>query len=190
MSENFGFANEQLIQEKREDLLHLGVRRIRFYHYKTDMTQNMFTTCILLDDKNRIISRGVSICSLLDAFEKKKGRLISFGRAFGAAENKKTSREISFKKEDKRNLDYVQRVRRFKDNDEWIEFVRNLSDYGITHTSCCVNENGRGEETLIRYNIPYTWNIHETSCFFKYKSEFKPVATSHEVSRFECVSWT
>lgn len=190
MSENFGFKNEQLIQEKIEDLLYLGVRSIKFYHYKTDMTQNMFTVCLLLDNENRIISRGVSICSLLDAFEKKKGRLISFGRAFGSAQGEETSREISFKPGNKRYLDYVQRIKRFGDVEESKNFVRHLSEYGIDHTSWCVNENGRGEETLVRYHIPYTWNIHKASCFFKYKSEFKPVPTGHEVFRFECTSWT
>lgn len=44
------------------------------------------TVCYLLDDENRVVSRGYSLCSTKDQFEKRKGRLIAEGRARKALE--------------------------------------------------------------------------------------------------------
>ena len=52
------------------------------------------TVCLLLDDKNKMVARGTSICSSADLFSRREGRVSAMGRAVKAIINKKSSLPI------------------------------------------------------------------------------------------------
>lgn len=60
-----------------------------FHHLYKDNSRA--TVCILLDEKNWLVSRGTSICSSADRFSRREGRDSAMGRAIKAAVNKKSS---------------------------------------------------------------------------------------------------
>jgi hypothetical protein len=82
------------LKEKIENAKFLEERKLRskFFHRLYD-DNSRATICILLDDKNKLIARGTSICSSADQFRfsKREGRASSLGRAVKAIVNKKNS---------------------------------------------------------------------------------------------------
>lgn len=176
-----------IIQGRETELLNLRVFSAKFYYRTTFLTPNAFTVCLLLDVNKGIISRGISICSLSDIFEKKKGRMISFGRAFAAAKNRKSSREINFNTRDRYVNDYMSYTTKFKNKEEFTKFIQEYNDAGLRVPFFSGKDYEKNGLTL-KYGVPYSWNLYYASCFFKYKSEFKPEPESYEVSVLQCSS--
>ena len=142
----------------------LEVTNIRYYNLKTELT-NVYDVCILLDKNNKILSRGVSICSFLDQYVKKTGRNRAFGRAVKALVNKQNSLEINplrFENE------IVELKFKAKNNEQDIKIKKRLKNIKTTK-----KVNG----SIIEYKckIPYSYPIVETYISFKYKSEFLPL---------------
>ena len=72
-------------QKKHLELLKSkGVSRVHYSYVGNDIFSNIFTCCSMVDENNKLISRGVSICSALDQHNKKVARTKSFGRALKA----------------------------------------------------------------------------------------------------------
>ena len=68
-----------------------GVKKIKFYYSDKDpVVGNVFTVCLLLSEEGKILSRGVSICSVMDMHNKQDARDKSFGRALKAIISKAT----------------------------------------------------------------------------------------------------
>jgi hypothetical protein len=78
-------SNEEFLEEKS---LHSKF----FHHLYGDKSRA--TICLLFDDKNRLISRGTSICSSADSFSRREGRASAMGRSIKAIVNKKNSLPI------------------------------------------------------------------------------------------------
>jgi hypothetical protein len=73
-----------------------GVDKIKFYYSDKDpVVGNVFTVCLLLSKEGKILSRGVSICSVMDMHNKKDARDRSFGRALKAVLSSKSADEIN-----------------------------------------------------------------------------------------------
>jgi len=73
-----------------------GVDKIKFYYSDKDpIVGNVFTVCLLLSKEGKILSRGVSICSVMDMHNKKDARDRSFGRALKAVLSSKSADEIN-----------------------------------------------------------------------------------------------
>ena len=76
---------EKMFEEHSEIFEHNGVDKIFFYFKDSPLANNVCTTCLLINTKEkRIEARGVSICSLLDTFSKLKGKSKASGRALKA----------------------------------------------------------------------------------------------------------
>ena len=72
------------------------VEKIKFYYSDKDpIVGNIFTVCLLLSKEGKILSRGVSICSVMDMHNKQDARDRSFGRALKAVISKGTADEIN-----------------------------------------------------------------------------------------------
>jgi hypothetical protein len=83
------------MKETLDKLTDEGVKQLKYYYKKTRLFGNICTVCLLIGENNELISRGVSICSLLDSHKKSTGKNIALGRAIKALKNKKTTDEIN-----------------------------------------------------------------------------------------------
>jgi len=73
-----------------------GVNKVKFYYNDKDpIVGNVFTVCLLLSKEGKILSRGVSICSVMDMHNKKDARDRSFGRALKAVLSTRSTEEIN-----------------------------------------------------------------------------------------------
>lgn len=62
-----------------------------YFKHHRDVNKKLFaTTCTFIDNNNKIIAVGVSICSDKDNFSRKRGRDISFNRAMIAYTHKES----------------------------------------------------------------------------------------------------
>lgn len=174
-----------IIQGREEALSSVGVTDVKFYYRKTVFTPNAFTACLLLDNTSRIVSRGIAICSLSDIFEKKKGKMIAFGRTFAAAINEKTSREICFDAYDRYWDEYTIISKTFKTKEELEEFKETFVRECITIPGF-FDGNWTEDGLSLKYELPYSWNVYYTACFFKYKSEYKPTPENYEATVLKC----
>jgi hypothetical protein len=184
---NIDRLDPAILQGREEELAGASVVDVKFYYRKTSFTPNAFTACLLLDNANRIVSRGIAICSLSDIFEKKRGKMIAFGRAFAAAINEKSSREIYFDLFDRYWDEYILYSKTFKTQAELEEFKRLFMKECINIPGLFSGHILENEFTL-KYEIPYSWNVYFTSYFFKYKSEYKPTPEEYESTILKCYS--
>jgi len=169
--------DEQVLQK----ISNLGVSKIRYYPYSTPLVNNLFTICLLLDDNKKPLSRGISICSLLDTHRKKEGKNRSFGRAVKAILSQKNS-EIILVRPDRWEDEYV--VRSFKekskkDSDYFTNIVLPEIPSNAIMRSIDVK---RGSVTFKKHMI-YLPRIHPIEVavhFFSYKSEYQPTLNDFE----------
>lgn len=70
----------------------------RFYYEKENVSPKnekiLYTVCLLVDKNSKITARGISICSLMDPFNRIKGRNKALGRALKAFNRKDNSEPI------------------------------------------------------------------------------------------------
>ena len=176
-----------------ENLKELGVEYIRFYTHTTPVVNNVFTACILMNEDKELLARGVSICSVLDTYRKKAGKNKALGRAIRALRTEETSLPInlvnvktknakkkkaprwygemvgkSFKMKSKNETQY------FRD-----EIVPILAELETTYRFVDVNVGGK-KRTKALFSLPKIYPLVETAKVFKFKSFFRPKATTLE----------
>lgn len=131
-----------------------GVDKIKFYYSDRDpFVNNNFTVCMLVGAESKVLSRGVSICSVRDMHNKTTARNISFGRALRALISKTNSEPIN-------PYRFSQKI--FKN---------------------AVGEVPKLERMIVKKNgvrIPLDYPLKEAVKFFSYKSEFNPTLTKKE----------
>ena len=163
-----------MFKEHKETLEQNGVDQIFFYFEDSPLTNNIFTTCLLINAKaKRIEARGVSICSLLDTFSRAKGKSKAAGRALKALIRKENSYEINGLG---RAEETIMKIIRIKDEDEHIQFLQTQIP-ALINLQTPVNEvKMQGGRHLKRYKIemPANYPILKTNELFHYKSEFRP----------------
>lgn len=69
------------------------INKLKFYEVSNEMG-SLFSVCLAFGENGVLLSRGVSICSMLDGCKKQKGRNIAIGRAIRAIYHSKTSEPI------------------------------------------------------------------------------------------------
>ena len=87
---------EQIRYKRNKEYLYTNCNRIkkRFYHYRDKNKHPRITICILYDLKDKIASRGVSLCSFADQTEKENGRDRAEDRAIKANKFQVSSERI------------------------------------------------------------------------------------------------
>jgi len=65
---------------------------VGFYGPHNNPSPFKVISCLLLTEHGDVVARGLSICSPLDRFDKRKGQQIAMGRAMRAHENKQRKR--------------------------------------------------------------------------------------------------
>jgi len=151
------------------------VKKAKFFYYKTPLFNNVFTVCTFFGNDNEILSRGISICSLLDSFEKKEGRRRSYSRAMKALYSEENNFPING---DPLYNGTVTRQYKTKNKDDVIHFEEVLFPSYQQHIDSYKHIiNDLGKVRKIIYKIDKNYPIIETSKFFNYKSEYKPTET-------------
>lgn len=155
--------NIKNLSAKIDKLIIIGVKKIKYYYYKTPFVNNVFTCCLFLDENKSIISRGIAICSVLDTFNKRKGRGKSFSMALRAAIEKKNFAPIIISP-DRWRQKTVTRKATVK-NEKELEIYYNFTSKLI------VNKN---KGIKIIYKISRDYALLETNKIFKHRAMYKP----------------
>ena len=159
-------------KEFAKKLEQLGVERMKYYYYSTPVVDNVFTACLFITKDNKLLSRGIAICSLLDQNNKEIGRRLAHKRATKALFRKENSDWIS---DDGREWDEVSRKRKIKGEDdipiaEEIERVAN--NYKLVET---------GKSAIVFFDLSCSYPMMETKDEgIFYKSMYKPIPTELE----------
>ena len=151
------------------------VDRMEFYYKGTDLVDNAFTVCLLLDEDDKILSRGVSICSPEEPHCKGLARLYSAGRAIKALKSKSKGGEINH--ESRWANEFVKRKRKFKDINEYTNFVSSLTSNKIKWKIIF----DKGDTKIIQFKIPRNHSLDMTKKFFDYKYEYQPNPHEFEI---------
>jgi len=149
---------------------------VKYYYLNCPFVGNIFTACVLLND-NKILSRGISICSVLDFHCKKTGRNKARNRAVQALYRKENS--LSICPEVKIDYGYIQKCFKIKNekNKELIDKAKCLNFHHV------VRKSEPYDRLYVR--IPYNYPVFETWKTFKFKSEYNPEPTQEEVVMFK-----
>lgn len=149
---------------------------VKYYYLNCPFVGNIFTSCVLLKDK-KILSRGISICSVLDFHSKKTGRNKARTRALQALYRKESSLEIY--PDTKMFYGYIQKCFKIKTekNEELIDKAKDLDFHYVLRKSEPYDR--------LFVTIPYNYPISETWKRFKFKSEYNPAPTSEESIMFK-----
>lgn len=155
--------------------------KVRYYYRNDPIIGNIFTTCILLSGE-KILARGICICSLLDSHDKKFAREKSKSRALAALFKKKNSLPINgdLDEGNKRYYSDVEKSFKLKNKALKEELVEHLKimpcDYKIS----------KSEDTeRLHVYIPYLLPVVLTNEVFEYKSSYNPEATDDEKKMFK-----
>ena len=157
----------------------LGVKQIKFYYKKCPLVGNIFTACLFLSEEQKILSRGVAICSIMDSHNKKEGRKIALRRAKRAIYSKLTSDKIN----PDPNEIFNGLVKHFKIKDEKIrqELITKIESIYLDYKQ---KDLPNGEKRIDVF-VPVLYPLEETYQYFKFKSEFEPTPTNEEKQMFK-----
>lgn len=86
-----------------DNLTNVDIKGRYYYIYDEQFHLKIATIYVIIDD-NKIKARGIAICSLMDQFNKKKGRNIAKGRALKAMTTNQSSSWINIERADLGNL--------------------------------------------------------------------------------------
>jgi len=164
-------------EEKMESKLE-GVDQIKFYYKNCLIVGNVYTVCLLMSSDKKILSRGVAICSVLDAHNKKVARKKSLDRAKKALFEKNKNLEIKI--DDKRSFKFISKSFKIKTKEQEEKISNLLTGLDLEFESKKLN----GFSYLDVF-IPYVYPMEVTSKDFKFKSEFLPEPTKEETKMFK-----
>lgn len=166
------------------------VYREKYYYKKSKILPHIYTVCLLINDENKVLSRGVTICSVLDSPNKKEARRKCRDRAVKALATKKNSDAINiwtraekyeFTFKDFKKDDHSHSIEEMNNLiSEYEKIISDISDYlGFSpeDTTNWIQE----FETYTRIMIPVILPIAITSKDFSHKSEYLPNLTENEI---------
>ena len=158
-----------------------GINEIKFYYKNAPLVGNIYTTCVLLSEDNKMLARGVAICSVLDSHDKKAARKLSRDRALAAYFHRNNSLEISkddplFQAAMLFSKDMVRKTFKFKTEEIKNTLLQDAVNLGF--------ESHIEQNKLVLY-IPYYYSIIESKKYFTWKSEFNPTPTEEEKRIFK-----
>jgi hypothetical protein len=174
--EGVSMSNKDLLEEN-------GVDRIYFYQVSTPIVQNAYTVCLLLNKKlQRIESRGIAICSVLDSFNIAKGKQKAFGRAVKALKRKKNYFKING---DGRSSEFTKRSMKIKtmvDDRNFLEHI--VPELNSISPEIPIkvfsNDNDKFLKKYI-FDLPVSYPIMVANKNFRYKSQYRPAPVGEEL---------
>lgn len=163
------------MSKANDDLKKSGIFNVKYYYMNLPLIGNIFTVCALLSEDNKILARGISIRSVLDAHNKKVARRTSRNRALSAFFTKKNSEPICYD-ETERGLDGIKRSFKFKTKEEQEKLITDSHNIGLNAIISTDNK--------MWFYLPYTYPMNITKNYFNWKSEFNPKPTEDEKKIF------
>jgi hypothetical protein len=157
----------------KKTLAENGVDKVYFYTHSTNVLQNVYTTCLLINtEKKQIEARGVAICSICDAHQKAEGKNKAFGRAMQALLRRKNDLKIRLKN---RNQFYSKKKITVKSEQDKENFKKNIFPElkeipGDVKMS--IAPHGKGKQ--VTFYIPSNYPLKIANKNYKYKSQYRP----------------
>jgi hypothetical protein len=186
------FCSEENIMsfEIDENLKNAGVENIKYYYKNCPVMGNIFTACLFFSKDNKILSRGVSICSVKDSHNKKFAREKSRSRAISAIFRKGNSLPINIYNCENESEScirvnmYHQKSFKFKKSKEEdkLKMIALISSHPLIVEYM---EKDFDDFDMIYATIPYTAPMEIAGKHFQYKSEFNPIPTDEEKAMFK-----
>jgi len=157
------------------------VDKIVFYTGKSQLVNNLFTVCLFINKRlERIQSRGVAICSLMDSYSKKKGKQKAFGRAVAALTHQKNMMKI---KSNTRNDEFITRKMKIKSKDDEANLIHELTNelaYFQEDINIKFIQNPGDKYPKCIFSLPLSYPIKATNNHFKYKAQYLPEPANQE----------
>ena len=156
-----------------------GVDKISFYWESTPIINNAFTACLFINsEKNRIEARGVSICSLRDTFNRKKGKSRAYGRAMKALTRKENGYKINpIGRED----EFIRRSMKIKNKDSDKEFLevkaKELMKINPNMELMITEINSKNLMKKYAFELPVNYPILIANQSLRFKSHYRPNPT-------------
>ena len=150
----------------------IGVVREKFYYMRSNILLNVYTVCLLLSEDNKILGRGICICSIIDQHNKKFARKKSRDRAIKAVMTERNCLPINIERED-----FFEITRSFKrkNGDNFEDLIVEADNFELPYWFSKHNGN---EFLNVKLNSLFPLEI--TKQQFNYKSYFKPEPTDDE----------
>lgn len=172
-----------LKEETAKVLADHGIDKVKYYYDKMPFIGNLYTVCLLLKN-NEIIARGISICSLLDCFDKQEGRSRSFKRAIRALCTKESSMPIQLS-DDRWDKQFIPRKITNPNPDEFKDLLSTLygasvGPYPDPKTYLQPTKDGK-QIKKITYYVPRDFPLYMAKSFFEFKSSYSPYPTRIEL---------
>jgi len=156
-----------------ETLKELGVTKVRFYYHTSPLVNNIFTACLLVNDKDEVLGRGISICSARDVYRKREGKNKAMGRAIRAIVRQENSEPIKLRT-DRYEGQKIRRIMKIKQKEiPQTMALLNASLVQIKENPAAITKRANKIGKII-FDVPLMYPLTVTSKFFKNKSEFKP----------------
>lgn len=169
----------------------VGATKVKFYEIvepQVPFIGPILTVCLLLDDNANILSRGVSIKSVMDTYDHKNGKDRAFKRALTAAFKKSSALPVlvenhAWKKYCKKIIkvpDLVAADKQIKDYYEYMHSLGYVDIPGYATKTIANFKNGKTKH-IAKIYIPRAYPL-EVAVYEKlnFKSVYKPEITDFE----------
>jgi hypothetical protein len=174
----------------------VGATKVKFYEIddiRVPFIGTVLTVCLLLDQTDKVISRGVSIKSVLDSYNRRIGKDKAFRRALTALFKKSTGLPINLDRDQWKK--YCKKMVKIRDEKDMIT-IQTCEDvlrlvYGyrdLPKFEICTKtkyKNGK-EKTIAKIYLPRLLPlIMATNLGLRFKSVYNPILTIVEEKYFE-----
>lgn len=169
----------------------VGATKVKFYEIdetRVPFIGTVLTVCLLLGDSNNVLSRGVSIKSVLDSYNRKAGKDKAFRRALTALFKKSTGLPVNLERNNWKKycrkmikIKDVTDIKKIEDCDDVLRCVYGFNDLPKVEISTkTVYKNGK-EKQVAKIYIPRILPLQIATQFgFNYKSVYHPTITNLE----------
>lgn len=143
----------------------LSIDKVIFREYKSELLGVLFITCTFYQytDEGKLnkfpIARGISICSLADSFNRKKGKTYAYGRADKALKRKANCGYLG-------DTIPVRKVRRTYNGDFTPDLRMNYS--------CDVTKVRKNDKGLLEFTVNQFYPLQVVRSITNHKAEFMP----------------
>jgi len=166
----------------------VGATKVKFYEIdesRIPFIGTVLTVCLLLDETNQVISRGVSIKSVLDSYSRKTGKDKAFRRALTALFKKSSGLPINLKRDNWKK--YCKKMIKIRDKED-LNKIQECDD-ALRHTygfldmpqfEICTKTTYKSgkEKSVVKVYIPRALPlIIATNFDLIFKSVYHPVLT-------------
>jgi hypothetical protein len=177
----------------------VGATKVKFYEIdetRVPFIGTVLTVCLLLGETGNVLSRGVSIKSILDSYNRKSGKDKSFRRALTALFKKSTGLPVNLERDNwKKYCRKIIKVKDFtdikkvQDCDDALRFVYGFHDLPKFEISTKTVYKSGKEKQVAKIYLPRVLPLQIATQFgFNYKSVYHPELTNLEKDYLERTS--